>query len=236
MFFTNYANKELAETLRQNRSALNEYNRIVNDLYDSQSMWIHESGPYPDAPETEKRVINFNTLVEWASQDWKTLDHFLKKGNWLIVFISRGGMILLDEIENKIEDYMWTYMKPKTEPRVHEDDDVYDDYTDSTLEDKLVEFKNDTVSILFVEDIVRTSESIDYVNEKIAELADDLEVNIGNIAVITLLTRIPTIGPIPIFGTLISWNGPIFTDWGNDIEDRLDYRDFSEIKEYVDDH
>ncbi|MFW9996077.1 MAG: hypothetical protein ACFFD4_28815 [Candidatus Odinarchaeota archaeon] len=236
MFFTSYGNKELEQVLQQNRSALNLYKRIVTDLSDSQSMWIHESGPYPDSPETEKRVVNFNTLVEWASQDWKNLDRFLKKGNWLVVFISRGGMVLLDEVENKIEDFMWTYIKPKTVKRVHEDRDIFDEYTDETIEDKLVEFKNDAVSILLVEDIVRNSENIDYVNELIAEMADDLEVEIAGIAVLSLLTREPTIGPIPIFGTLISWNGPIMTDWGNDLEDGLDYKDFSELKEYIDDH
>ncbi|MHA1168327.1 MAG: hypothetical protein ACTSP4_02010 [Candidatus Hodarchaeales archaeon] len=236
MFFTSNGNKELEQVLQQNRSALNEYKQIVEYLTNSRSMWIHETGPYPDVPESERRVVNFTTLVEWASKDWSNLDRFLKKGNWLVVFISRGGMILLDEIENKIDDFMWSFVKPKTGQKVHEDRDIFDEYTDPALEDKLLEFKGDSVSILFIEDIIDTTENIDYVNEFISEMAEDLEVGIGNIAVLSLLTRLQTIGPIPVFGTLLSWNGPVHMDWGNNLEDGLDYRDFSEIKEYIEDH
>ena len=67
-------------------------------------------------------------------------------------------------------------------------------------------------------------------------LAEDHNINNVDHAILCLLTRTTQVSGTPVYGTLISYNGGILTDWGNDSQEGFDYYDFSEIKEYIDDH
>ena len=45
-------------------------------------------------------------------------------------------MPLVDVLENHVDDYPWTYIKPKTSSKSHEDESIFDEYTDGLLNEK----------------------------------------------------------------------------------------------------
>lgn len=240
MFFLAQKNTELANFLRQKKTngPIREYERLVKSLDDAVSLMVYASGAPPDFDTEPKSYLRFNQLVDWAKDDWETIFNRLDE-DWIIVFIARGGFILLDEIENNIDDYIWTYIKPNLSPRQHEPIDIAEEFTDENLKKKLKNFKGETLNILFIEDIVEEDEyeaNIVIVMEELADKLEDYDIEIGETACVSLLTRTAQISSIPVYGILVSWSGGLQTDWGNDNPERLDYHDFSENLEYIADH
>lgn len=240
MFFTAQGKKELADVLSARKAAgpIREYNRLVESLNSSISLYIYTTVP-PDFETDSKSVLGFNQLLGWAKDDWKPA---FKKfdDNTLIVFVARGGMILLDELENAIDSFVWTFIKPKLSPKSHEANEIYEEYTDPDLEEKLSKFGNEKpLNILFIEDIVEEDEYESNVVSTMEILADKLiehDIEIGETACLALLTRTSQISNIPVYGVLLSYSGGIEIDWGNDNPEGEDFHDFSENKEYIEDH
>lgn len=242
MFFTAQGNKELAEVLSAKKTAgpMREYNALLESLKSSISLYLYTNVP-PDFETEPKSTLSFNRLLDWAKMDWKQSGVFKKfDENVLVVFIARGGMILLDDIENEIDNHIWTFIKPKVITHSHESSEIYEEYTDEHLNDKLQELSHEIpVNILFIEDIVEEDEYESNIVAAMELLADKLvefDFEIGNTACVALLSRTSHITNIPVYGIVLSYSGGIETDWGNDNPEGADYRDFSEQKENIEDH
>ncbi|MHA1214482.1 MAG: hypothetical protein ACTSR2_13365 [Candidatus Hodarchaeales archaeon] len=234
VFFLSQKELEIPEILKKDPSAKKAYNELLSGLEEALMLYIYDSGPYP--PDKGSQILPFSDLSHWAEQDWKTLYPKFEKKHWLVVFVARGGFQLIDLIEGKIDDFPWTYFKPKVEPREFEDENVFTEYCDPAFEEKLADFIDESVSILFVEDIVSTGENLEAVFDYTMEIAEEYNVEIGDVATIALITRMKNLGTIPIYGVLTDIQIDIRCSWGNDLPERIDARDFSENKEYVDDH
>lgn len=244
MFFLSQTGKELVEVIRETNNAsdllndqLQSYQILLEDLRHALAIYIHKEGPYPDEPETEKKIINYHEILNWSMMDWKLIDKDLKseEENWFCVVIARGGFIVFEDVESKVEKFMISYYKPRTKLKSHEDSSIYEEYTDIALEDKLAEFANQEVNLILIDDIIDDGREIDLALEAVIEMAEEMNVVINKTVVLSLLTRIRHIGQTPVYGTLIDYSGDIFRDWGNDFEDGLDYHDFTPEKEYIDD-
>lgn len=198
-------------------------------------MYIHSEGSLPD--EADIQTVPFNLFSSWASKDWESFFSISNDSSpWTVVWVARGGMILLDLVENRLDDYIWTYVKPKVIQRPHEDPDVFEEYTDPALEDKILEYYGESTSLLFIEDLVDTGDNLEFATDYILEIAEENQIEVPQMATIALATRMSNLGSMPIYGILASIDTEIRTSWGNDYEHGLDYKDFSEIKEYLDDH
>lgn len=241
VFFLSQENKELVEILgtRKTSQQYKEYTRLIETLNESIAMQIH-LGSIPDFDTEQRSYLSFNTAVNWAKQDWKSIIKQLDENdNWIIVFIARGGFILLDELENDIDDYVWTFVKPKVNPKPHESNDIYDIYTDEDLDSKLKEFKGKQVNILFIEDIVEEDEyesNLASALEIISGKLEDYDITIGETNCLALLTRTSQLAGVNIYGLLVSYSGGIECDWGNDMAEGEDYYEFSDLLETVIDH
>lgn len=232
--------KEVAELIKEEgRSApKREYNTLVNRLNKSTNLLIYRNSiPEANAVGFTFAPISLNTLIGWSEKDWQKLLKKIKDGNWLVVWVARGGLILLDALENHLDDCVWTYIKPKTPLKSHEDKSVFDEYTDDLLDEKLAKFEGQELNILFVDDIIIDDydSNIEIVQEQIVTKAEEYNIEILERIALALLTRSTSVSGMPVYGTLISYHGGILTDWGNDSPDRFDYNDFSEIIEYIDD-
>ena len=244
VFFLSQENKELAEILGTRKTSVQykEYNRILETINDSIALHIH-MGSIPDFDTEQRSYLSFNTAVNWAKQDWKSMIKKLESSdedeNWLIVFLARGGLILLDEIENDIDDFVWTFIKPKVNPKPHESDDIFEEYSDDELDAKLKQFKSQQVNILFIEDIVEEDEyesNLANALEVIAGKFEDYDITIGETDCLALLTRTAVLAGITVYGLLVSYHGGIQADWGNDMSEGEDYFDFADLLETVVDH
>jgi hypothetical protein len=240
MFFLSMSRKEVAEIIREEGRAApkREYNTLLSRLNKSTNLLIYRRTiPEFNAVGFTFAPLAFNTLISWSEKDWQKLYKRLKDENWLIVWVARSAFILLDVLENHIDDFPWTYIKPKTTVKSHEDESIFDEYTDEHLDEKLSKFEGQEVNVLYVDDIIMDDyeSNIDYVQEIIATKAEEFNIEIVDRVALALLTRTTSVSGMPVYGTLISYHGGILTDWGNDSPDRFDYNDFSETKEYIDD-
>ncbi|MFX0113687.1 MAG: hypothetical protein ACFFB3_04000 [Candidatus Hodarchaeota archaeon] len=239
MFFLSQSDKEIATLLEDDQEATRFYTEFLGRLGQAMTLYIHHYGPIPDDMEQtgETCVLPFNVAIEWAEKDWERLWKFLQgSGNWLIVWVARGGLILLDELESRLDEFMWTYVKPKSEVREHEDEEIFEEYTDPELEAKIEEFSGVEVSILFIDDIISDPENLNLAMEHILDACEEQEVEVADMAVLSIMTRERRIGPLPVFGVLADYSGEIRVAWGNDSPDGLDEYDFSEAKETIDDY
>ena len=241
MFFLSNTRREVADLVREEGRAapVREYNNLLSSLGSAVNLLIYRDAIPEFHSEGSFASLEFNKLLRWSEKDWSKLYKRLSTDDWIIVFVARGGFMLLDTIENKIDDFTWTYIKPKLdEVKPHEDSSVYDEYTDPALEEKLAEFNGQDLKVLYVEDVILDDyeSNVDYVQEMFTSLAEDHNINIVDHAILCLLTRTTQVSGTPVYGTLISYNGGILTDRGNDSQEGFDYYDFSEIKEYIDDH
>ena len=242
MFFLSQANEELVEKLgtRKTSQQLKEYNKLIETLNDSVALRII-LGSTPDFDTEQKSYLNFNTAVEWAKHDWKGLYDNLDpdEENWLVVFVARGGFILLEDIENEIDDMIWTFIKPKVQLKTHESEDIFDEFTDEDLVEKLENFAGETLNILFIEDVVEEDEyesNLASALEILAGKLEDLDIEIGETACLALITRTAQLAGINVYGLLVSYSGGIETDCGNNMAEGEDYYDFTDIHETVIDH
>jgi len=242
VFFLSQENKELVEILgtRKSSQQYKEYNRLIETLNDSVSLFIH-MGSIPDFDTEQRSYLSFNTAVNWAKQDWKSIITQLdsEEEHWIIVFVSRGGFILLDELENDLDDFVWTYIKPKVNPKPHESDDLFEEYSDDELDTKLKQFKGKQINILFVEDIVEEDEyesNLASALEIIAGKLEDYDISIGETNCIALITRTSQLAGITVYGLLVSYSGGIECDWGNDLSEGEDYYEFADLLETISDH
>ena len=242
VFFLSQENKELVEILgtRKSSQQYKEYSRLLETLNDSIALFVH-MGSIPDFDAEQRSYLSFNTAVSWAKQDWKGILKQLddEEEHWIVVFVARGGFILLDELENEIDDFVWTYIKPKVNPKPHESDDLFDEYTDDDLDTKLKQLKGEQVNILFVEDIVEEDEyesNLASALEIIALKFEDFDITIGETNCIALITRTSQLAGINIYGLLVSYSGGVECDWGNDLSEGEDYYEFSDLLETIDDH
>ncbi len=239
LFFLSQADKEIAALSEDDPEATRIYSEFLENLGHAMTLYIHHYGPIPDDMEQtgETCVLPFNQALEWAEKDWERLWKVVQgSNNWIIVWVARGGFILLDELESRLDECLWTYFKPKSIIREHEDEDIFKEFTDSELEDKLEEFSGTDVSILFIDDIISDSENINLAMEDILDKCEEFEVEVSDMAVVALMTRERRIGPLPVFGVLTDYTGEIRAAWGNDSSDRMDEFDFSEAKDTLDDH
>ena len=240
MFFLSMSRKEVAELLREEGRAApkNEYNRLLSRLNKSTNLLIYRNAiPESNAVGTSFAPLAINTLIRWSEKDWQKMYKRLKDENWLIIWIARGAFVLVDVLENHVDDYPWTYIKPKTSLKSHEDESIFDEFTDELLNEKLSKFEGQELNLLYIDDIIMDDyeSNIDAVQEIIVTKAEEYNIEIVDRAALALLTRSTSVSGMPVYGTLISYHGGILTDWGNDSPDRFDYNDFTEIKEYIDD-
>lgn len=240
MFFLSMSRKEVAELIGEEGRAApkREYNTLLNRLNKSTNLLIYRTAvPEFNVVGTTFAPLAFNTLIRWSEKDWQKMYKRLKDENWLIVWVARGAFILLDVLENHLDEYPWTYIKPKTDVKSHEDDSIFDEYTDEDLDKKLSKFEGQEVNVLYIDDIILDDyeSNIDTIQEIIATKAEEYNIEIVDRMALALLTRTTSVSGMPVYGTLISYHGGILTDWGNDSPDRFDYYDFSEIKENIDD-
>ena len=240
MFFLSMSRKEVAELIGEEGRAApkREYNTLLNRLNKSTNLLIYRTAvPEFNVVGTTFAPLAFNTLIRWSEKDWQKMYKRLKDENWLIVWVARGAFILLDVLENHLDEYPWTYIKPKTEVKSHEDDSIFDEYTDEDLDKKLAKFEGQEINVLYIDDIIMDDyeSNIDTIQEIIATKAEEYNIEIVDRMALALLTRTTSVSGMPVYGTLISYHGGILTDWGNDSPDRFDYYDFSEIKENIDD-
>ena len=234
VFFLSQKEKEIPDILKKDPAAKKAYNEILTGLEKALMLYIYDSGPYPS--EEGAQILPLSDLALWAEEDWKLLYPKFDKKRWIVVYVARGGFQLVDLIENKTDDFIWTYLKPKTEIREFEDSSVYSEYRDPAFEDKFADFMEENTSILFVEDIISTGENLEAAFDVTMEIAEEYNVEVGDVATIALMSRIRNLGTIPIYGVQTDIQIDLRSSWGNDLPDRIDSRDFSENKEYVDDH
>lgn len=234
VFFLSQKEKEIPDILKKDPAAKKAYNEILTGLEKALMLYIYDSGPYPS--EEGAQILPLSDLALWAEEDWKLLYPKFDKKRWIVVYVARGGFQLVDLIENKTDDFVWTYLKPKTEIREFEDSSVYSEYRDPAFEDKFADFMEENTSILFVEDIISTGENLEAAFDVTMEIAEEYNVEVGDVATIALMSRIRNLGTIPIYGVQTDIQIDLRSSWGNDLPDRIDSRDFSENKEYVDDH
>lgn len=239
LFFLSQSDKEIAALSEDNPEATRFYAEFLENLGQAMMLYIHHYGPIPDDMEQtgETCILPFNVAIEWAEKDWERLWKFLQaSGNWLIVWISRGGLILLDVLESRLDEFTWTYFKPKSVVREHEDEEVFNEYTDSELELKIEEFSGSEISILFIDDVISDPENMNLAMEHVLDICEEQEVEVADMAVLSIMTRERRIGPLPVFGVLTDYSGEIRVAWGNDSPDGLDEYDFTEAKETIDDY
>jgi hypoxanthine phosphoribosyltransferase len=239
LFFLSQSDKEIAALSEDDPEAASFYTEFLESLGQAMTLYIHHYGPIPDDMEQtgETCVLPFNVAIDWAGKDWERLWKFIQASdNWLIVWVARGGLILLDELESRLDECMWTYFKPKSVIREHEDLDVFEEYTDPKLEAKIEEFSGEEISILYIDDIISDTENLNLAMEHILDKCEEQEVEVADMAVLSIMTRVRRIGPLPVFGVLTDYSGEIRAAWGNDSPDGLDEYDFSEAKETIDDH
>lgn len=231
--------KEIAKVFEEDPETSRFYVDFLECLGQAMTLYIHHYGPIPDDMEQtgETCVFPFNVALEWAEKDWDQLWKFLQSSStWIVVWVSRGGLILLDELESRLDEFMWTYYKPKSIQREHEDANVFEEYTDQELKPKIEEFEGTEVSILFVDDIIQDPENLNIAMESVLDICEEHDVTVADMAVLALMTRERQIGPLPVFGVLTDYSGEIRVAWGNDSPDGLDSYDFSEARETIDDH
>lgn len=234
VFFLSKKEVEIPEILKKDPAAKKAYKEILEGLEKALMLYIYDSGPYP--PDEGAQILPFADLANWAEQDWKILYPKFEKKRWIIVFVGRGGFQLTDLIENKIDEFVWTYYKPKTEIRDFEDEVIYEEYRDPAFEEKFADFMDENVSILFVEDIVSTGENLEATFDYTMEVAEEYNVEVGDVVTIALISRMRNLGTIPIYGVQTDIQIDLRCSWGNDLPDRIDARDFTEGKEYIEDH
>ena len=234
VFFLSQKEKEIPDILKKDPAAKKAYNEILSGLEKALMLYIYDSGPYPS--EEGAQILPLSDLALWAEEDWKLLYPKFDKKRWIVVYVARGGFQLVDLIENKTDDFIWTYFKPKTEIREFEDSSIYSEYADPAFEDKFADFMEENTSILFVEDIISTGENLEAAFDVTMEIAEQYNVEVGDVATIALMSRIRNLGTIPIYGIQTDIQIDLRSSWGNDLPDRIDSRDFSENKEYIDDH
>ncbi len=234
VFFLSQKEKEIPDILKRDPAAKKAYNEILSGLEKALMLYIYDSGPYPS--EEGAQILPLSDLALWAEEDWKLLYPKFDKKRWIVVYVARGGFQLVDLIENKTDDFVWTYFKPKTEIREFEDSSIYSEYADPTFEDKFADFMEENTSILFVEDIISTGENLEAAFDVTMEIAEEYNVEVGDVATIALMSRIKNLGTIPIYGVQTDIQIDLRSSWGNDLPDRIDSRDFLENKEYIDDH
>ena len=234
VFFLSQKENEVPDILKKDHAAKKAYNEILEGLEKALMLYIYDSGPYP--PEEGSQILPFADLAHWAEHDWKLLYPKFEKKRWIVVFIARGGLQLIDLIENKIDDFTWTYVKPQTEIRDFEDEAIYMEYRDPVFEEKFADYMEESVSILFVDDIISTGENVEAVFDLTMEVAEEYNVEVGDVVTLALISRMKNIGTMPIYGVQTDIQIDLRCSWGNDLPDRIDARDFSENKEYVDDH
>jgi len=231
--------KEIAKVFEEDPETSRFYVDFLECLGQAMTLYIHHYGPIPDDMEQtgETCVFPFNVALEWAEKDWDQLWKFMQSSStWIVVWVSRGGLILLDELESRLDEFMWTYYKPKSIQREHEDANVFEEYTDQELKPKIEEFEGTEVSILFVDDIIQDPENLNIAMESVLDICEEHDVTVADMAVLALMTRERQIGPLPVFGVLTDYSGEIRVAWGNDSPDGLDSYDFSEARETIDDH
>ena len=234
VFFLSQKENEIPDILKNDPAAKKAYNEILSGLEKALMLYIYDSGPYP--PDEGSQILPFADLSHWAEHDWKSLHPKFEKKRWIVVFVARGGFQLIDLIENKIDDFTWTYIKPRTELRDFEDESIYLEYRDPVFEEKFADFMDENVSILFIEDIVSTGENLEVVFDHTMEVAEEYNVEVGDVVTLALISRMRNIGTMPIYGVQTDIQIDLRCSWGNDLPDRIDARDFSENKEYIDDH
>lgn len=234
VFFLSQKEKEIPDILKKDPAAKKAYNEILTGLEKALMLYIYDSGPYPS--EEGAQILPLSDLALWAEEDWKLLYPKFDKKRWIVVYVARGGFQLVDLIENKTDDFIWTYLKPKTEIREFEDSSIYSEYRDPAFEDKFADFMEEKTSILFVEDIISTGENLEAAFDVTMEIAEEYNVEVGDVATIALMSRIRNLGTIPIYGVQTDIQIDLRSSWGNDLPDRIDSRDFSENKEFIDDH
>ena len=110
------------------------------------------------------------------------------------------------------------------------------EYRDPVFEEKFADYMEESVSILFVEDIISTGENVEAVFDLTMEIAEEYNVEVGDVVTLALISRMRNIGTMPIYGVQTDIQIDLRCSWGNDLPDRIDARDFAENKEYVDDH
>ena len=234
VFFLSKKEVEIPEILKKDPAAKKAYKEILEGLEKALILYIYDSGPYP--PDEGAQILPFTDLANWAEQDWKLLYPKFEKKRWLVIYVARGGYQLIDLIENKIDDFVWTYFKPRTEARDFEDETIYEEYRDPAFEEKFADFMDESVSILFVEDIISTGENLEAAFDYTMEVAEEYNVEVGDVVTMALISRMRNLGTIPIYGVQTDIQIDLRCSWGNDLPDRIDARDFTEGKEYVDDH
>lgn len=234
VFFLSQKEKEIPDILKKDPAAKKAYNEILSGLEKALMLYTYDSGPYPS--EEGAQILPLSDLAIWAEEDWKLLYPKFDKKRWIVVYVARGGFQLVDLIENKIDDFVWTYIKPKTEIREFEDSSIYSEYADPAFEDKFADFMEENTSILFVEDIISTGENLEAAFDVTMEIAEEYNVEVGDVATIALMSRMRNLGTIPIYGVQTDIQIDLRSSWGNDLPDRIDSRDFLENKEYIDDH
>jgi hypoxanthine phosphoribosyltransferase len=234
VFFLSQKEKEIPDILKKDPAAKKAYNEILSGLEKALMLYIYDSGPYPS--DEGAQILPFSDLAIWAEADWKLLYPKFEKKRWIIVYVARGGFQLVDLIENRIDDFVWTYFKPKTEIREFEDSSIYSEYSDPTFEDKFADYMEENTSILFVDDVISTGENLEATFDITMEIAEEYNVEVGDVATFALISRIRNLGTMPIYGVQTDIQIDLRCSWGNDLPDRIDARDFSENKEYIDDH
>ncbi|MHA2305671.1 MAG: hypothetical protein ACXACU_09775 [Candidatus Hodarchaeales archaeon] len=234
VFFLSQKEKEIPDILRKDPAAKKAYNEILSGLEEALMLYIYDSGPYP--PDEGNQILPFSDLAIWAEADWKLLYPKFEKKRWIVVYVARGGFQLVDLIENKIDDFTWTYFKPKNDIREFEDNSIYSEYRDPIFEDKFADFMEENTSILFVEDLISTGENLEAAFDITMEVAEEYNVEVGDVATMALISRIRNLGTMPIYGVQTDIQIDLRCSWGNDLSDRIDARDFSENREYIDDH
>ncbi|MFX1513606.1 MAG: hypothetical protein ACFFCQ_13565 [Promethearchaeota archaeon] len=233
MFFLSKKGSEIAQSILESEKKW--YKKFLKELRGSFGLFIHDEGPPIEDPEYV--TLPFNSLLEWAKKDWKPLLDSLKGKSWTIIWVTRGGLILLDSLESSLDDFLWTYLKPKTDLLPYEDESVYEEYTDPVFDDKLAEHSGSKTSFLLIDDIITDDGSnLEAVIEHAHEVAEELDIEVDKIVTVCLLTKIRTLGEMPIYGVLTDYNADIKVAWGNDMPSGLDMRDFLEEKETIDDH
>ncbi|MCK4848295.1 MAG: hypothetical protein KAT16_04660 [Candidatus Heimdallarchaeota archaeon] len=234
VFFLSKKEVEIEDILKKDPAAKKAYKEILKGLEQALMLYIYDSGPYP--PDEGVQILPFADLAHWAEQDWKKLYPKFEKKRWIVIFVARGGFQLIDLIENKIDDFVWTYFKPKHEERDFEDESIFEEYRDPAFEEKFADFMDENVSILFVDDIVSTGENLEAAFDYAMEVAEEYNLEIGDVVTIALISRVRNLGTIPIYGVQTDIQIDLRCSWGNDLPERIDAHDFTESKEYVDDH